>query len=220
MSSFGGTTIAALGSIAGGVEFVSAGGTPVATTINGGALELETGASVTGPITFSLAWVALLFVHDAPANVISGFCAGRCHRPLRARLRQCRQLCSCKPATCCVISENGSYRRAQISISAQNFAGEVFNLRDDGVGGTEIDIGQACEHRPDGQLVSSGQTSHVPGDPERRHPQRPLRRHGGRQLRRRARIVSSGGLASWHHDLDRRRANHPIRRHGARHDHL
>ncbi|HEU0114592.1 MAG TPA: hypothetical protein VFQ80_07945, partial [Thermomicrobiales bacterium] len=61
----------------GGVEEVRAGGTTISTVINGGTLELGTGAIVSGAITFTSAGGTLQIGSTAmPTNVISGIAIG------------------------------------------------------------------------------------------------------------------------------------------------
>ena len=61
----------------GGIENVASGGTTIATTINGGTLELGTGAVVSGAITFTSAGGTLQIGSTAmPTNVISGLAIG------------------------------------------------------------------------------------------------------------------------------------------------
>ena len=61
----------------GGIEDVASGGTTIATTINGGILELGTGAVASGAITFTTAGGTLQIGSTAmPTNVISGLAIG------------------------------------------------------------------------------------------------------------------------------------------------
>jgi hypothetical protein len=116
---------------------IGSGATAVAPTISGGTLELNAGAVVSGAITFAgTSGVLQINATTMPGNTISGFAPGETI-DLRGVAFQSTGTVTLAADNLLKIVENGHTYDLQLNPS-QSFTGDVFALKNDGQGGTDI----------------------------------------------------------------------------------